>query len=160
DGGGHPLFREGMTQSNPLIDGIVRTAIHPPEPSAEFRNCQKPKAILFATGLYRPPMQEQVLPLGMVRIGSLVLVVGPCEYTTMTGRRIREAVGKELGVEPRYVVIAGYANDFSGYVTTHEEYLTQQYEGGHTLFGPWTEAGHRQEFVKLARALKSGESVT
>jgi neutral ceramidase len=42
-------------------------------------------------------------------------------------------------------------------VTTREEYDTQQYEGGSTLFGPWTEAGYRQEFVRLARALKAGQ---
>ncbi|MGD9648317.1 MAG: neutral/alkaline non-lysosomal ceramidase C-terminal domain-containing protein, partial [Pirellulales bacterium] len=82
------------------------------------------------------------------------------EFTTMSGRRFRDAVGKELGVEPRYVVVAGYSNDFAGYVTTWHEYQLQQYEGGHTLFGPWSEAAYRQEFVRLAHALKTGESVT
>jgi neutral ceramidase len=77
----------------------------------------------------------------------------------MAGRRLRRAVGQELGVDPRYVVIAGYANDYAGYVTTREEYESQQYEGGHTLFGPWTEAGYRQEYVRLARAMKAGETV-
>jgi neutral ceramidase len=160
DGGGHPLFKEGMKERNALIDGIIRAAARPPEPGENFRDGHKPKVILLATGLYRPPMQEQVLPLGLVRVGSMVWVVGPCEYTTMAGRRIREAVAKELGVEPQRVIIAGYANDFAGYVTTYEEYQTQQYEGGHTLFGPWTEAAHRQEFVKLARAMAKGETVT
>ncbi len=159
DGRGHPLFREGMKEPNPLIDGIIRAAIHPPEPSAEFRAGHRPKVILFAPGLYRPPMQEQVLPLGLVRLGSVVLVVGPCEYTTMAGRRIRKGVAQVLDIEPSRVVIAGYSNDFAGYVTTFEEYQSQQYEGGHTLFGPWTEAGHRQEFVKLARALKNKETI-
>jgi neutral ceramidase len=159
DGGGNPMFREGMTESSLLIDGIVRTAFPTLTPTEELRKAQKPKAILFATGLPKPPMQEQVLPLGVVRIGQLVLAVGPAEYTTMTGRRIRAAVAKELGIEPRHVVIAGYANDYAGYVTTREEYESQQYEGGHTLFGPWTEAGYRQEFVRLARALKDGKAV-
>ena len=160
DGGGHPLFREGMTEQNPLIDGIIKAAVNPPAVSDEYRKCQKPKAILFATGLYRPPMQEQILSVSLVRIGQLVLVVGPCEYTTMTGRRFREAVAKELGIDPRFVVISGYSNDFSGYVTTFQEYQKQQYEGGHTIFGPWTESGYRQEFVKLARAMKAGQPVT
>ncbi|MBY0588863.1 neutral/alkaline ceramidase [bacterium] len=159
DGGGHPLFREGMKEQNPLIDGIVRAGVRPPEPSPDFRAGHRPKVILFAPGLYRPPMQEQVLPLGLVRIGSIALVVGPAEYTTMSGRRIRKAVAAELGIDPSHVIIAGYSNDFAGYVTTHEEYQSQQYEGGHTLFGPWTEAGHRQEFVKLARALKQKETI-
>jgi neutral ceramidase len=68
-------------------------------------------------------------------------------------------VAQELGIAPHYVVIAGYANDYAGYVTTHEEYGSQQYEGGHTLYGPWTEAGCRQEYVRLARALKTGRPV-
>ena len=77
----------------------------------------------------------------------------------MSGRRFRAAVGRELGIDPRYVVVAGYSNDFAGYVTTWHEYQLQQYEGGHTLFGPWTEAAYRQEFVRLARALKAGKQV-
>jgi len=159
DGGGHPLFREGMTEQNPFIDGIIKAAVNPPALSEEYRKCQKPKAILFATGLYRPPMQEQVLAVSVVRIGPLALVVGPCEYTTMTGRRFREAVGRELGIDPKFVVISGYSNDFAGYVTTFQEYQKQQYEGGHTIFGPWSESGYRQEFVKLARALKGNQGV-
>jgi neutral ceramidase len=158
DGGGHPLFHEGMKESNPLIDKMARANFPTLGPTDELRRCQKPKAILLATGLPNPPAQEQVLPIGVVRIGQLVLAVAPAEYTTMAGRRVRAALGKEFGLDPRYVVIAGYANDYANYVTTREEYETQQYEGGSTLFGPWTEAGYRQEFVHLARAMKSGQS--
>jgi neutral ceramidase len=159
DGGGHPLFREGMKEQIPFIDGIMRAAVPNLVPTEELRNAQRPKAILFAPGLAKPPVTEQVLPVGLVRIGQLVLAIGPAEFTTMAGRRIRAAVAGTLGVDPRHVVVAGYANDYAGYVTTREEYETQQYEGGHTLFGPWTEAGYRQEFVRLARALKSGTTV-
>jgi neutral ceramidase len=159
DGGGHPLFHEGMKDSNPLIDALARKNFPTLGPTEELRRCQKPKAILLATGLPKPPAQEQVLPVGLVRIGQLVLAVGPAEFTTMAGRRVRAALGKELGLDPRYVVIAGYGNDYANYVTTHEEYESQQYEGGSTVFGPWTEAGYRQEFVRLARALKAGQPV-
>ena len=159
DGGGHPLFHEGMKESNPFIDGMARKNFPGLGPTDELRRCQKPKAILLATGLTKPPAQEQVLPIGLVRIGQLVLAVGPAEFTTMAGRRICAALGKELGLDPRYVVIAGYANDYANYVTTREEYESQQYEGGSTIFGPWTEAGYRQEFVQLARALKAGQPV-
>lgn len=160
DGGGHPLFEEGMKDSRRIIDGIVRIAAPELHPNAQLARCQKPKPILFATGLPKPPAQEQVLPLGIVRIGQLVLAVGPAEFTTMSGRRIRNAVAGELNIDPRMVVIAGYANDYAGYVSTREEYESQQYEGGHTLFGPWTEAGYRQEFVRLARAVKTGQPVS
>lgn len=157
DGGGHPLFREGMKEPNPLIEAVLGRIAPGPAPTEEFRACQRPKVILFAPGLAKPPMQEQVMPLGLVRIGKVVLVVGPSEFTTMTGRRFRAAVSKVLGTDPQDVVIAGYSNDFGGYVTTFEEYQTQQYEGGHTIFGPWEEAGFRQEYVRLGRAMASGE---
>jgi neutral ceramidase len=159
DGGGHPLFHEGMKESIPVIDAMARMNFPGLEPTDQLRRCQKPKAILLATGLAKPPAQEQVLPIGVAKIGRLVLAVGPAEFTTMAGRRIRAALSKELGVEERYVVIAGYANDYANYVSTREEYESQQYEGGSTVFGPWTEAAYRQEFVKLARAMKHGEPV-
>lgn len=150
DGGGHPLFQEGMTQSRPGIDALVRSVAPNLSPTEALSTCQKPKPILFATGLAKPPAQDQVVPIGIVRIGQLVILVGPAEFTTMAGRRIREAVANALNCPPKYVVLAGYANDYAGYVTTREEYESQQYEGGHTLFGPWTEAAYRQEFVYLA----------
>lgn len=159
EGGGHPLFKEGMTKTDPGVEALIRLVMPSVKPTPEFIESQKPKAVLIASGLARPPMHEQVLPLAVARIGQLVLVIGPAEYTTMSGRRFRDAVGKELGVDPSHVVIAGYANDFGGYVTTWHEYQLQQYEGGHTLFGPWSEAAYRQEFVRLARALKSDAPV-
>jgi len=159
EGGGHPLFKEGMTKTDPGIEALIRLVMPSVKPTPEFIECQKPKAVLIASGLARPPLHEQILPLAVARIGQLVLVIGPAEYTTMSGRRFRDAVGKELEVDPSHVVIAGYANDFAGYVTTWHEYQLQQYEGGHTLFGPWSEAAYRQEFVRLAKALKSGSTV-
>jgi neutral ceramidase len=139
---------------------MARDIFRLPPASDELRACQKPKAILFAPGEVKPqPAISQVQPLGVARIGQLVLIAGPAEFTTMSGRRIREAVGAALGESARYLVIAGYANGYAGYVTTNEEYQTQQYEGGHTLFGPWTQAGYQQEFVRLAAALQAGETV-
>lgn len=159
EGGGHPLFHEGMTETDPGIETLIRLVMPKIKPTEEFLERQKPKAVLIATGLAKPPMHEQVLPLSVVQLGQIVLVVGPAEFTTMSGQRFRAAVGSALGVSPERVVVAGYANDLAGYVTTWHEYQLQQYEGGHTLFGPWTEAAYRQEFVRLARALKDDTAV-
>lgn len=148
-----------MTEADPGIDAIIRIALPAVKTSPEFIEAQKPKPVLIASGLARPPMHEQVVPVGVARIGQIAFVIGPAEYSTMSGRRFRAAVGRELGIDPNRVIVAGYANDFAGYVTTWHEYQMQHYEGGHTLFGPWTEAGYRQEFVRLARAMKSGEPV-
>lgn len=160
EGGGHPLLREGMTKNDSFIDNVVRGMMPGPQPSPELIEGHRPKPILLAAGIREPPLIEQILPLGLLRIGQVWLVVGPAEYSTMSGRRIREAVASAAQVAPAQVVIAGYSNEFVGYCTTFEEYQSQQYEGGHTLFGPWTEAAYRQEFVRLARALATGEPVT
>ena len=154
DGGGHPLFREGMTKREKHIDALVGMAFKVPAPSDELRAAHAPKAILFAPGAVTPkPLQSQVQPLGLVRIGQLALIVGPAEFTTMAGRRIRATVADVLGSDVTHHVIAGYANSYAGYVTTKEEYETQQYEGGHTLFGPWTLAAYQQEYARLAADL-------
>jgi neutral ceramidase len=159
DGGGHPLFVEGMKDRNPLIEALINAAGVGSLVSDAFRQCQSPKPILFAPGLAQPRMQEQVLPYSIVQIGPLVTVWTSSEITTMAGRRLRQAVAGALEVDPNEVVIAAYSNCFSAYVTTFEEYQSQQYEGAHTLFGPWTEAGMRQEFVRLARAIKENQPV-
>jgi neutral ceramidase len=158
DGGGHPLFKEGMLARNAMIDGTVKTQFGLPEPSDACRECQAPKVILFAPGEMDPPGQSQIIPMTLARIGQLTLVCVPSEVTTMAGRRLRERIAKELGTESTHVVLVGYANDYAGYVTTRQEYNTQQYEGGHTLYGPWSLAAYEQEFTRLARAMVSGET--
>ncbi len=160
DGGGHPLFKEGMKERIPAIDTLAEQLFRDAMPSDGLRKCQQPKAVLFAPGEMKPqPGQSQIVSIAIVRIGSLVLVTGPAEFTTMAGRRIRKTVGESLGESAKHVVIAGYSNGYAGYVTTQEEYQAQQYEGGHTLFGPWTLAGYQQEYARLAKALRDGQPV-
>lgn len=57
------------------------------------------------------------------------------EFTTMAGRRLRDAVktvllkdGKGEFDSNLHVVIAGLTNTYSQYVTTFEEYQIQRYE--------------------------------
>jgi len=159
DGGGHPLFKEGMLARNAMIDGTVKQQFKLPDPTDACRACHAEKVVLFAPGEMVPPGQSQIVPLTLARIGQLTLVCVPAEFTTMAGRRIRETVQKALGDSSKHIVLAGYANDYAGYVTTREEYATQQYEGGHTLFGPWTLAAYQQEFTRLALAMTTGRAV-
>lgn len=155
DGGGHPLFREGMTQRIPAIDEAIKKDLGA-LPSDEIRACHEPKPLLLAPGDMDPPAQSQIIPLGLARVGSLVLVAVPGEITTMAGRRLRETVQQVAG-DNAEVVIAAYSNHYTGYVTTYEEYQTQQYEGGHTIFGPWELAGMQQEFARLSQSLSAGK---
>lgn len=81
----------------------------------------------------------------------------PAEFTTMAGRRLRNAIfelfTKRLNLlDPQNtnVVIAGLSNSYSGYVTTFEEYNYQRYEGASTIYGPFTLDAYIQEFERLA----------
>ncbi len=160
DGGGHPMFREGMLKRNALIDGLVKQGFGVEPPSDECRECHGKKVILIATGETKPePAYTQILPITLARIGQLAIVVVPAEFTTMAGRRLRETVAEIMGDSVRYVVLAGYCNDYAGYVTTKEEYDMQHYEGGHTLYGPWTLAAYQQEFTRLVDAMREGSPI-
>ena len=119
------------------------------------------KPIVLAQGLAEPyPLSPEVLPLQIIRIGNLVLLGIPAEFTTMAGRRLREMILKVFsnsGVN--YLALATYANAYAGYVTTKEEYDTQQYEGASTHFGPYTLMAYQQEFSKLAKAMVDGNPI-
>jgi len=150
DGGGHPLFMEGMLERNTSLDALIQAVIEPPPISDELRDCHAPKPILY------PKANQEPLPVGIAKVGQLAIVFIPSEATTMSGRRMRDTVETVLGDQVKYVMIAGYSNEYSGYITTPEEYGSQQYEGGHTLFGPWTLPAFQQEIDRLTRALADG----
>lgn len=93
-------------------------------------------------------------PVQVLRIGSLAIVSVSGEPTTHAGRLLVQTATRalrEAGVEQ--VLLCGYANAFSGYITTAPEYRVQDYEGGHTLYGPWTLAGWRTGLRRVARRL-------
>ena len=159
DGGGHFLFKEGMTDQNFFLDFLVRILTGAPGFTPKVKACQTPKPILWETGTGTPPLQSQIRSVSVVRIGQLVIVAVPAEVTTMAGRRMRNAVMAQLSDWARYIVIAGYSNGYAGYVTTPEEYRLQQYEGGHTLHGQWTLPAYRQVIAQLATALENGTEV-
>ncbi len=72
----------------------------------------------------------------------------------MAGWRLRDTIHsvlKQRGIKK--VVLAPYANAYSGYITTYEEYQCQAYEGGHTVFGEWTLAAYQTKFKELALQL-------
>jgi len=56
------------------------------------------------------------------------------------------------------VILSPYANAYSGYITTYEEYQVQCYEGGHTVFGEWTLAAYQTKFKELALQMLKKES--
>ena len=105
-------------------------------------------------------LEPAVLPFQLFRIGNLAIIGLPWEVTTMSARRLRKdllAVLAPVGVDT--VVIAGLANDYIHYLTTREEYASQQYEGASNVFGPWTLAAVQQESRRLAFAMRNGVAI-
>lgn len=159
DGGGHFLFREGMTEQSIFLDFLIGILLDAPKWTEFVRQCQSPKAILFVTGDGDTPQQSQIRSITIARIGQVAILALPTEITTMAGRRLRDTVQAHLGDWATHVVLAGYSNGYAGYVTTPEEYLLQQYEAGHTLHGRWTLPAYQQAAAELATALKNKSEI-
>lgn len=101
------------------------------------------------------PWTPHILPIQLSRLGNICFVGFPGEITTIGGKRLEKMIAeelKEIGID--HVIICTYANNYLGYCTTHEEYMTQCYEGGHTVYGQWTHGAFMTEFRKLAREYK------
>lgn len=171
------LFDNGTTVeylSRPENEALARkqrrfsrlfSTLWPRTVSAEFKNGHGEKPVLLPTGLVNlnwrgPTMTPQILPLQVLKIGSLAIIAVPCEVTTMAGRRFKKAVVAALeSVGVRHAVIASLSNSYASYLSTREEYAKQWYEGAATQFGPHQHAGFQQEYVKLCRAMVASEEV-
>ncbi|KAL4270968.1 hypothetical protein AHAS_AhasUnG0039400 [Arachis hypogaea] len=165
DGPGAFGFQQGDTKINPFWKHL-RDLLK--KPSKHQVRCQSPKPVLLSTGeMFDPyPWAPAILPIQILRLGKLIILSVPGEFTTMSGRRLREAVKETLISngngefdQDTHVVIAGLTNTYSQYIATFEEYHQQRYEAASTLYGPHTLSAYIQEFNKLARAMAKGEKV-
>jgi neutral ceramidase len=110
-------------------------------------------------GIDNPSAVPQVLPVALMRIGSIAVLGIPGELTTMAGRRLRTTVLDVMsGSGVRHVALGTYANEYAQYITTLEEYSSQQYEGASTLFGPHTLEAYQQTAAALATAIVQGNA--
>ncbi|KER28637.1 hypothetical protein T265_13542 [Opisthorchis viverrini] len=166
DGPGDFDFVQG-TKATSLFWNIIRDLIK--RPSKELKQCHAPKPILLATGELTRPLEWQpaIVETQVLRIGTFLIVALPGEFTTMSGRRIRNAVTqvvhRETGYWPRFkgpsefhVVLAGLSNVYTSYVATPEEYELQRYEGASTIYGPLTLPAYVEQFQHLTTALMKG----
>ncbi len=98
------------------------------------------------------PWTPQILPLQIIRIGSIAICALPFEITTVAGYRLQKTLKDALIGKDGYehVILCPYANAYSGYITTNEEYQVQMYEAGHCVFGQWSLNALQQEFHKLS----------
>lgn len=155
-------FAQGTTTSNPFWDR-VRDFLS--EPTKEEMDCQAPKPILLNTGDLEIPhaWDPTTVPIQIIRLGNLFILSAPSEFTTMAGRRLRNAIRSILEQgkivpegEKVHITISGLTNTYSSYVVTYEEYQAQRYEAASTIFGPHTLEGYIQEFSRLAKDLVNG----
>jgi neutral ceramidase len=163
DGPGDFNFKQGVNDSstNAWWNFIAHFLS---SPSTEQIKCQYPKPILLNTGgINLPaPWTPSILPLQIFRVGQFVIIGVPGEFTTMSGRRLRNTVQQVLskhGLSDGIPVIAGLSNAYSHYIATHEEYVVQRYEGASTLFGPWTLAAYQQLYASLAEAMLTNTKI-
>jgi hypothetical protein len=76
----------------------------------------------------------------------------------MAGRRLRATLlGAMSAVPVRHLALGTYANEYAQYITTLEEYGSQQYEGASTLFGPHTLEAYQLVAASLAAAMSQGK---
>lgn len=149
DGPGPPPFAEGVRANRVLTR--MSEAVYRLRPALAAG--QAPKAMLLPCGALG--WTATVLPLQLIRIGTLVLAALPLEPTIVAGLRLRRTLSEALSVPLDHVLVQGYANDYAGYLTTPEEYGQQHYEGGHTMYGRWQLPACQQEFARLAGALSA-----
>src|SRR5439155_12268185 len=71
-------------------------------------------------------------PWHRLMLGTHALQTVPAEPTGPAAFKIEKRV-RALG--PLSVTVAGYSGDYAGYLTSAQEYESQQYEGGSTLYG-------------------------
>lgn len=103
----------------------------------------------------------EVLPNQIFRIGNVVMVGIATEITIIAAQRLEKAVldeFKDQGVDR--VIISSYANEYSGYTTTYEEYQNQRYEAGHTVYGKYQLAAFQTVFSRLAKDMVSGQKTS
>lgn len=155
DGGGEPLlgFQEGERGGTPWVEQVGKVVVPP-----QMHEIHDPKEMLLPVG-FIPGMLQQVFPFYIHRIGGLVLISHGFEATIVSGLRLRRVVAEALNVPLDTVISQGYVNSYGHYVTTPEEYSTQNYEGGATAFGRNQLPAMQQIFHDLARAMHEGKEV-
>jgi len=106
------------------------------------------------------PWTPQILPLQMIRLGSIAICAIPFEITTVAGKSLQESLENSLidkdGIE--HVILCPYSNAYSGYITTNEEYQAQMYEGGHCVFGQWSLNALQQKFAELSEQMQKDQA--
>ncbi|QRZ62070.1 neutral/alkaline non-lysosomal ceramidase N-terminal domain-containing protein [Rothia sp. ZJ932] len=148
DGPGPSIFGEGLG-ANAFFAGVNRAVYNI---SPRLAACQAPKENLLAVSVGNTVQTH--LPVQIMQFGDYYLLGLPGEWTGAAGVTIKQDAAELFGVPEEKIILQGYTNAYSHYVTTPEEYDSQQYEGGATLFGRYTLPAFRQTVQNVGAALK------
>jgi len=123
-------------------------------------SCQGNKLILG--GAWLQPLFEPVdtfpndVLFQVIQVGNLVIAPLPFELTAETGFRIEREIQASYAHEGQDipdVMVSSLANGYTGYITTPEEYDEQYYEGGHTIYGRYSQPYVTEHLKLLSRDL-------
>jgi neutral ceramidase len=146
-------FHEGMTQEDTSKQiegqGVKRHPAQDDIQSETLRNLVQ----FVIKDILKPP---RTVPIGVYRIGPVVIGTLPGEFTTMLGRRIAQAIQQETP-DADHVLLVGLANEYMSYFTTGEEYATQSYEASSMMYGPKAGMRIRDDLAALAKGLDRHE---
>lgn len=140
--------RNGSFLGIPL--GVWKKLPPLPDPTVEFFR-KDAKSGSVDTLPWVPP----ILPFQLIFLGPLLIICVPGEITVTAGNRLKNFLKHELlghGIEE--IIISSYANCYMGYITTPQEYETQSYEAGHTVYGRNTLSAIFTGFGELVREFK------
>lgn len=153
DGGGVSIFSEGLG-GNPLLSTLQSWRYRTDRFEAAI---QSPKVCLLPVGAM--DWVQQQVPVQLIRLGRYWLAAMPGEMTAATGVLYRRAVAAATGAQESEVIVHGTCNGYTHYVTTPQEYESQQYEGAATLYGRFSAPAYCQILDELGRAIVAGTPV-
>ena len=146
---GLPQLTGSEEGRGPLFD-VTRDAVRGPDDRSDLGDRRGTRSSRSRSG-------REGGALAAVRIGDRLIVTVPGEMTEEMGRRLRASVlAASAGAGIRRVVISGLANEYMDYFTTPEEYDTQHYEGGSTVYGRTASLALQDGIDALAHNLADG----
>lgn len=154
DGGGVSIFSEGLG-GNPLLSTLQAWRYRVDRFDAAV---QSPKVCLLSVGAM--DWVQQQVPVQLIRLGKYWIAAMPGEMTAATGVLYRRAVAAATGAQEADVLVHGTCNAYTHYVTTPDEYDSQQYEGAATIYGRHSAGAFCQVLDQLGRAMVNGAPVS
>jgi neutral ceramidase len=88
------------------------------------------------------------IPIHTLRVAGHQFATYPGEPTVTTAFRLEKALKAATGAASASII--GYADDYSGYYPTHEEYMLQRYEGASMIRGRHASQAISDALVDLA----------